>query len=245
MKLPTPTVWKTIFRADFQGEISYLTTGPQVASSITGYPNWEIDGAKITLYDWQKRRSAQMDIGYFAIEQDSGDLELETSSIDRLLEIVPDKLLVKNYVRLGYRRKYLFEVEMEFDSLVAIMNTKFLRQAELASVLPAISDSLFVFNSYISPYRYAITFAPVRKSEMLRALEHNRQYHLNPRAKAKDLEKLSESYPLVSMLADIDFFKVSENIPITEVVPFLLKAREEMKRITTSLSQYCFGPATD
>ena len=245
MKLPSPTVWKTLFRAHFPPNLSYFSIFTNIASSIAGYPNWEMDGAKVTLIDWEKRRNAMLDYQSFAIEQDSGDLELETASIENLLARVPKELGLKELTRLGYRRKYLLAVEISFESLVAIMNTKLLRQAELGEFLPAISDSLFVFNSAGKPYSYNITIAPVRKTELLRALEFNQQFHLNPRGKAKDYEKVAEAHPNTAMLIDVDFFQSEARIPLESIISFLTQGRHEMQRITTALAAYCFSAAPE
>ena len=150
------------------------------------------------LYDWEHRRSANIDFQSFGFEQDGNDLESETRFIDHLLQIVPGRLGLKEFVRLGLRRKYLFETEMSFESVLTILNTKLLRQDELSHFLPKITDSMFVFNSIGKPFGYHITVGPARRGELRQLLEVNQDFHLDPRAKATDFARLKERYPETS-----------------------------------------------
>ncbi len=241
MKL-RPTVWKTIFRATFRPSLGYFAAYTNTAQAIEGYPNWEVDGTRVSLRDWSKRRSVSLEHNSFGFEQDSGDEELESQSIDQLLKIIPSSLGILEFARLGYRRKYLVEVEMSFDSLLAILNTRVLRP-ELSGVLPRSTDCVYRYDSVGNPYSYFIWLAPVRKSELFRALEFNHEHHLNPKEKGKDWERIHHSHPETALLLDIDFFQ--KDAKGHEAANFIITTRQQLEKITNDFVGYCFSTEPD
>jgi len=240
MKSPSPVAYKTIFRADFKPFLGFFGIFADAAQALEGYPDWMMDGPKVTVYDWAKRRSVIVEHTSFGFEQDSGDQNLETESIDQVLTILPKRFGIREFTRLGYRRKYLVPLEMSFESALAILNTKMLRQEELGSILPAPTDCLYRFDCVGKEQKFFITIAPARKREFLRVLEFNQQFHLNPRGRAKDFEKIQETYPETALMLDIDCFQMGDAIKQEALVNFVLNARKQLEKIATDFNGYCF-----
>jgi hypothetical protein len=239
-KIPNPAPHKTIFRADFVAGLDYVTLFTTAATQIKGYPTWEVEGGRVTLRDPANRRSAGLDVGIILYEQDSGNQDCELKSLDEILAIWPKALGIKEYRRLGLRKKFLLQEEGAFEQLVALLNSRAFRLEELGRFLPKIGDSMMRFDCVEEPYRFHMTVAPVRRNEIFAAMEFNRT-HLDPQKVGKDAQKINDEYPATAIFVDLDFYQSGVNIKAEAVNQFLIAGRKRLDEIAQNWAKFLFG----
>jgi hypothetical protein len=236
-KISNPVVYKIIFRADFPVTLDYVASFGSVAAKLKGYPTWEVEAGKVMLHDPEKCRSATLDAGAIIYEQDSGDENSALQSIDDILRTWPQLLNISEYRRLGFRKKYLISGKFAFDQLVALVNSRAFRLEDLTTFLPKIEDSYMRFDCIEEPYRFHIGLGPVRRREILSAMEFNRN-HLNPNTARKDLQKINDDYPETAAFLDLDFFQMDGKMKAESVNSFLIAGRKRLDQISEKWAEF-------
>lgn len=242
-KFPTPIPYKTIFQARYKAELKFYNLYISAAQQFPEYADWVTDRFKITLKDYNNHCSLTIAHNSFGYEQDSTDVDLEIKNISRTIERLPTALDVGSFLRLGYRQLYLISVDMPFESLVSIMNIKFFSQNnKLRQIIPStVEDLMFRFNTSEEQYKHHISLGPIRKAEIPQWINFNADNHLNALTAEEDYRIIEQKYPETAVFIDIDFFQLSQQIPGSELLPFLDIARQKVREIATGLSEYLFS----
>jgi len=150
-------------------------------------------------------------------------------------------LEIENFIRLGFRRKYLVRVDMPFESLVTILSVKLLSQDErLRDIMPQkVEDIMYRVDSSEEQYRFHFTIGPVSKQEIPHYLTYNREHHLNPETADEDYQAIVEEYPEVAVFMDIDIYW-SEEKELKDAAYFVDNARDKLHQIVIGLTNYLF-----
>src|SRR5947209_2982900 len=121
-----PVAYATIFQAKFEPKISYFQSVFGTAARLEDYPHWHTDTVTASMRDFAHRRSATFNFGWIGYRQDKNDIAQERASIHQLLEVGTSGLNVKKFSRVGFRRKYLAELDLEYKDLVGLVQAKLL-----------------------------------------------------------------------------------------------------------------------
>jgi len=241
MEKPVP--YKTIFQINYKPELKFYDLLIPSAQRLDEYPHWRTDVRTVILRDYDKHCSIIIGHKSFAYEQDSEDTDMEIKYIQRALEELPSSLQIEIFNRFGYRRKYLINVKMSFESLVSILHVKlFSQDAKLRNILPPhVEDLMYRLDFSDKPYRYHVTVGPVHKAEMPRYINYNLENHLDPQVREEEYKKIIENYPKVAVFIDIDFYQEGDKLKKDESTSFLKTARAKINEFANDLTEYLFN----
>jgi len=237
--MAAPQLFKTIFQARYAPRLRFFELLVPAAQRFSEYPHWRTNQIDVTLRDLEKRCSLALQSKLFAYDQDSGDAELAHGNISKAIEVLPAALEIESFTRLGLRRHYLCPVDLDFASLVTVLNVKLLAQDDrLREILPERSeDMLFRIDAAHEGDRYHITVAPVRKVEIPRALSFNEEQHLAPETAAAELAAIRAAYPEVAIYFDIDFYREGQ-MATDEAAQFLEAGEKAIEKLVTDMKNY-------
>ena len=189
--------YKTAFQvryAPFFGVFQRLM--PAAEKLAKDFPSWETDGVVVYLSDPGRRCSVKLEPDSSFFEQDSDDLGVEKRVCGSLNKAVKEDLKVESFLRIGYRQKSLVPVKMTFESLVKILDLKFLSQDEqFRQIMPPITDLMHRVDCFEDGTNYHITVGPVRGHEVPRFVGFNRERHLDKKTALTDYGAIAREYP--------------------------------------------------
>jgi hypothetical protein len=149
---------------------------PAAEKLAKDFPTWETDGVMVYLSDPGRRCSVKLEPDSSFFEQDSDDLGVEKGVCAALNKAVNEDLQVESFLRLGYRQKFLVPVQMPFESLVKILDLKFLSQDDqLRRIMPPVTDLMHRVDCFEDGTGYHITVGPVRDHEVPRFVGFNKE----------------------------------------------------------------------
>lgn len=238
-KSPAPKAFKTIFQARYAAKLGFYDRLMLAAEKLEEYPHWQTNRLEVLLKDPDHRCSLVIGSQAFAYDQDSSDPALEKARIETAVEQLPAALGIDSFVRLGLRRHYLAPVDMDFASLVAVVNVKLLSQDEaLRKVMPSrVEDLMYRVDAADDDYSYHITVGPVRRAEIPRLIGFDLENHLHPGTATAEMSKVLASYPEVATLFDVDLYRMGE-IATAEAAGFVKSGRTRIDELVAGLGEY-------
>lgn len=238
-KSPAPKVLKTIFQARYAAKLGFYDRLMAAAQKLEEFPHWQTNRLEVLLKDPDHRCSLVIGNQAFAYDQDSGDPELEKGRIGASVERLPEALGIESFVRLGLRRYYVAPVDMDFASLVAVVNVKLLSQDEaLRRVMPSrVEDLMYRVDVADDEYSYHIMVGPVRRAEIPRLVGFDLENHLHPETRPSEMSKILASYPEVAVLFDVDLYRMGE-IATAEATGFVESGRTRIDELVAGLGEY-------
>lgn len=238
-----PKLYKTIFQARYKPNLKFYELLYKAAQKFEDYPHWQTDKLAVTLRNFDKYCSLGIHHNSFSYDQDSDSISDEKHNLDKAVLELPINLDIKDFIRIGYRQKYLIEVDMSFQELVDILHLKYFSQnVELLKIIPAKSiDLQYVLDSTEDDLNFHIRIGPVRKDEIERHVEFNKQNHLDPAKAQEEYKRIVKLYPAVSIYFDIDIFKMDKKISIESGIPFIEDSRNRIKVMLDKFRKYIFS----
>jgi len=226
----------------YNAKLNFFDLFMPAAMQFDEYKNWETDRISIKLRDFEKHCSLLIRHRDFAYAQDSSDVEMEKERLGRTLKILPQALEIEHFIRFGYRRRYLSNLDITFESLIPILYVKLYSQNKtLRTVLSEKIDDLYYRLDFTEDlYQYHVTIGPVRREEIPKHIGYNIENHLEPKIRDKEYQKIIEGYPDVAVFTDIDFFRVGKKLKIEEAGTFVELARQKVHELANNLDNYIF-----
>ena len=233
-------LYKTIFEVRYEAKLTFYDLLLPAAQKMDEYPHWITDKLSITLKDFNKRCSLAIRHQNLAYNQDSDDIENEEKNIKKAMELLPKNLNISSFTRLGFRRHYLIPTPMRFNELNDILNVKLLLQNdELRKILPQrVDDFAYRLDCSDDTFKYHIYIGPIRKSEIPRWINFNKELHLDPKTQQKDYLEILEGYPDVAIFIDIDIYREKEEILVKDVIPLYKETRDSVDNMVSGLKNY-------
>jgi len=227
----------------YKPELKYIDLLLPAAQYLDGYQDWETDRLRVTLKNYDRHCSFVVEHRVFGYEQDSSDLNMDRDYIQQALQKLPPALQIQSFTRFGYRRQYLIEVDMSFESLVSVSNVKlFSQDSRLRQIMPAgVEDLMCWVDSVEEPYHYKFIVGPVRKQEIPQHIVYNFKNHLNPATALTEYPTIVAKYPEVALLVDIDFYQAAESLLVEDATPFVDVARQKVHKLANDLCEYIFA----
>jgi hypothetical protein len=239
----SPQLRKSIVQLRYKPRLNFYQFLMSAASKMEKYPDWQTNGLSVVLKDYGHLCSTAIDYASITYEQDSGNIELEEERTQNILDLLPPALGIKSFTRLGFRRQYLVPVEMDFESIVSVLNVKFLCQEEhLRSFLPPhVEDLVYRVDLRDEEYKYHLTLGPVHKNEISKFILFNRQNHLDPAKPEEEQLKIIGQFPSVALFIDIDFYREGVDLPVKDAYNFFSDGRDNVQVMAAKLSSYVFS----
>jgi hypothetical protein len=239
---PNPRLYKTIFEVRYPPKLEFFNVFIAAAQAFDGYPNWEVSSLAVSLRNFEKRCSLNIQHNRFAYDQDSDDPSVTDKYIKEALGKLPNAVKISSCVRFVFRRKYLIAVKMSFEELVKVLDLKFLSQdTRLKKILPHKTDDVaYIVNVADEVFKYHIRIGPLQKIETARHMEFSTENHLNPSSRAKYYSKIVDAYPDVSIIFDLDIYREEEDIPIKEASTFVEEAQNRIEGMVKNFRNYIF-----
>lgn len=247
MAVPVARLYKTIFEVRYKAKLKFYNLLMPTVEKFDTYPHWETNLLAITLRNYDDHCSLHVKHNRFGYEQDSGDEELDKNKIEEAISRLPPAFGINNFSRVGYRRLYLIPLEMKFNSLVTIIYTKLYSQdSKLQQILPKeIKDLMYRIDSLDTFGKYHFTMGAVKKAEIPKYINYNKESHLDPKTREQDYVKIYEHYPEISLFIDVDTYRdvesADEAISLAEVNDFIEKSRRRIPEIVVQMSEYLFA----
>lgn len=240
--IPNPKIYKTIFQARFNPKLSFFEKMVSSSKKFSEFPHWQADGISVVLRDYEKKCSLAIRHNQFNFDHDTGDEKDQESNITKMLETLPESLDVTSFIRLGFRRQYLTNVQMHFGELVSIMNLRFLSQnKKLKELLPKqLDDIAYSIVSSEEGMKFNISLGPVRKHEIPNRILFNKEHHLDPKSSQKDYIGIIDNYPETAVFMDIDCYRSEKDIPSNESLEFYKTAQKRIDEMVGNVNDYIF-----
>jgi hypothetical protein len=218
----------------------------EAAERLTEYPHWRTNSLDVTLRDPAQHCSLLIKHSFFAYSQDSSDLQLEQTRIDRAIETLPHELGVETFTRLGFLRRYLLAVPMDFHSLVSVMNVKLLSQDErLRTVLPPrLDDLMYRIDASDGDDRYHITAGPVHRAQVPALIDVNVKEHFAAEDAQEQLGAMEACYPDVGVFFDVDYFREGAT-PRNDAAGFVSTGRDAVHQLVVNLGEYILSASAE
>jgi hypothetical protein len=243
VKPQRPRLYKPIFLATYKPHLNYYSVFRSAAAKLSGYPDWTTDFTSITLQDFDHRCSLTIQHNSFGFSQDSDDVKNEEARLKEALDVLPQELKIKTFVRLGYRRQYLVPVDMSFEALVSIIGLKLLsHDQQLEQIIPGqTKDLLYRIDCVEGDYRYHLHLGPLRRAEIPRWIVFEADNHLAAAVRSDQLRQIVSGYPEVSTLIDIDMYRAADNISDAEAKTFIPHAQKKVDELALRFHEYLFS----
>lgn len=221
---------KTIFQIQYEPKLCFYDRLYKHDEISCKFPHWLTDRLKVILKDYEKKHSLLIGHNSSIFESDLFDAKIEEDIISLLLSQITKFVDDNTFSRAGLRRFYLIKQEMSFDELVEILNLKIF-SIEFKDIFSnPINDSSIVIVSNIGDYQFRLTLGPMRRNEIPRYIKYNIDNHLDtePNTRVKELSKIFESYPDVSLYIDVDFFVEQKELKQTDIITFWAISKKEI-----------------
>lgn len=242
-----PEVRKTIFQLLYKPRLQFYDLLMSAASRLDQYEDWQTNRLNVELRDYEAHCSVTIDHTGITYEQDPGKTEVEAERIEQLLQVLPPALEVSSFIRFGYRHQYLIPVSMEFESLVSVMDVKFLSQDErLRELMPSkVEDLLYRVDAKEENHRYHVHIGPVRKAEVPQYIVFNRPNHLDPKKPEEERLAIIGQPPDVAVFIDIDLFRDGEGLSVKDAHAFREEAPRKVHHLATDIGSYVLSTTLD
>lgn len=239
-----PLLQKSVFLVNHKPNIGFYDLMFSTAQKFDSiFPHWRTDRIKLTLFDPIKHFSLTTGFDFFAYAQDRASIENEQEQIKQALEVLPEALNIAGVKRFGLRRFYLTQVNMDFESLVAILNVKLLSQDEkLHKILPfSPIDLSYILITSDGTYTCRTVIGPLHKAEIPTYINIDKDHHLDVKTKEEQYIEILKGYPDVSVLTDIDFSCEGTDINIKDANEFVQIGNKTITKLVNELNSYLFS----
>lgn len=245
--IPELQLQKNLFEVRYAPKLNFFHLMHPAAQKLTGYPHWEVSQLAVTLRNFEQLCSLSIQHNRFVYDQDADQNREEKTYIQDALEHLPTALEITAYTRLGLRRRYLLPTTMSFRELVAVMDLKLFSQNErLKVVMPSrTEDLMYRVDGADGDLKFHVQTGPVKKEEVPRYLEFNRNDHLDPAMHEETYLSIIDTYPDVAVFVDIDVYRQQERIPVDEAFTFWEAAQERVKSMTKGFGAYLFDSSIE
>src|SRR4030042_5600328 len=222
-KKTLPDLWlmKSIFQVRYPAKMQIFDLLTLVQEKLQDkYEHWRTDRLSLTLHDFKKLCNLVINHQSITYEQDSGnqgiEQDIENENIEIILSQLVGMLKIDSFERLGFRKKYIMPVRMDFTELVTVLNFRlFSQEAELLKFLPkSFTDLLCAIDAEEGDLKFHIKVGPVKKKEIIQYMEFNQGLHLEQKNRNENFLKISSAYPDVAILLDIDIYDDRKNNPV-------------------------------
>ena len=241
-KTPAPKPSKLIYQVQIKPELGFFDLVRNAAAQLSGYPDWETDGLSVVLKDTAKRRSLALRHNAVTYDQDTDDPTDEETGIKQVEEALT-YLKIKSAVRFGFRRFYLASVNGTYDELVALTNLKLLSQDEkLLSLLPPkIEDLFYRIDGSDDKNQYRLMAGPIKRDQIPQWIPFNKDANFDAKTKEQTYAEVLASCPEIAVFGDVDVFRKSDGLAITDATQFVHEARLAADKLMRDLNQYIFS----
>jgi hypothetical protein len=237
-----PILYKTIFQIRFKPKLKFQ---PVIFSELEAieadYGDWQTDGSTTVLNNFERRCSLLLRLDLIHFEQDSESSETEAKGIGHALAVARDHFGLKVLERTALKRSYLLPIEeLNFQSLVAILNVKLLSQeTALRRAVPGTAkDLMYRVDMREGNRQYNLLAGAVKKEEVPKFMPFNANFSLKPEGRAQEHAKILDAYPPLSLLFDIDYFQQDPKPNMDEAEPFVAAAMERSLGAAQGLATY-------
>lgn len=234
--------YRTIVRLDYKPTLDFYGKLHSLATSIEDYPDWATNGLSVTLRDYRSNCSVFMGFRHLSYNRDLGGPEDEEARIRNVLERAISTLQKEDYNRLGFRRRYVYEVSMKFDELVALVTDKLLAQNDQIreAICPLPTDVAYVVNFAADESATAhLRVCPARRSELEGLLEPNREDNFPVEKKSLPGDELYAECADISLYIDIDYYR--ERLKHEDVLAAFEAGIRFHDKLTRNLVAYLLG----
>ncbi len=240
--LPELQLQKSLFEVRYAPKLDFFHLMHSAAQKLTGYPHWEVSQLAVTLRNFEQLCSLSIQHNRFVYDQDADQNRNEQTYIQDALEHLPTALEIAAYARLGLRRRYLLPTTMSFAELVAVMDLKLFSQNErLKAIMPSRTEDVnYRVDGADNDLKFHVQAGPVRKEEVPRYLDFNRNDHLDPTTREETYHTIIKAYPDVAVFVDIDIYRQQECIPVGEALAFWEQAQKQVKTMVKDFWVYLF-----
>lgn len=234
---------RLMFEGRYKPELAYFTLADRAAADFQKqYPEWRrTPNTGITLSDYAHRCILAIRHQSFAYMQDSDDRALATGRLERILQELPPALQLPAYNRLGLRHSVLVPVEMNFESLVAIMTVKlYVDVGPLRNALPGkIDDLLYRLDGSEGDRKFHLTIAPVKRAEIsAKIVDLANAGTVDPKKMQETIKETEESYPAVAVFFDVDVYREEAQIGVESASSFVAAASQRIDRMVRDTTEY-------
>lgn len=241
-------------------ELQFFERMYRIAQSAEGFIHWETDRITVVLKDLENFCSWQIAHNAIVYEQDNRDENLEKKQLNENTLLLLDQFESLRLLRLGYRRRYLLPIDLEYSKLVNLFEIKlYSGENEFMNMLPGkIEDILFRVNMAEGKKKFNLTAAPIWKSQIPQMLQINKDRHFSHEGAEKKYAEFLDSLPSIAIFFEMETYEESENPLISIKTPyasytelstknilhFFDNARVETSKTVLSVAQYLLGEAT-
>jgi len=234
---------KIVFNANIKPSIDFFSKQYELLKKFKeDFPNWEVTGFNFTSQDRENHCSAMVTHKNIIFEIDDANNKIEFSKkIIKKILVEYNKLLhIELFLRLGFRF-FIFipMLEIEKEELADIIQSKlFINNSELSTILSEkLTDLAYIRDYNKDGFLYHFKCGPMPKEQIPAWVDFGQnKYRFNT---PKDFKEYLDSFPEMSIFIDIDCYK--QNIPFTDMEPFLVKAIDNCIKTSTSIKKYILG----
>lgn|GEM_PF-2574355 len=235
---------KTILDLRYKPTLKHYELLFPAAQALDEYPHWKTDGSKITLADYERHCSITITHNVFNYHQDLDKNPDQSNYIERALTELPRLLEISSFARFGFRQKYLFETPMGFEEVCGVLNIRLFSQDDKLEELlpPTVEDLAYILDCADGDTHFHVKIGPLKKEEVPRRVGFSKDFHLAPENSQREFFQIEDSYPLVSILLDIDVYRYSKkiDIPVEDAIPFYKDAKSRVRTMVDDLTKYLF-----
>lgn len=239
---------KTVFQLRFKADMRLLNTLPDVLTPLMSadFENIKAGTGQLVITDWNQHRSYTAEITSLTYMQDTPDFNCASQSITQMCERAVPLLDAQTFLRFGYLKRATCSVddlEISFEQLVKIMDTKFLSQdPTLKRLLPHVADVMYRVNVTDEEDEVQVTVGPARKAQVSSLINFN-QEHFEGERGFVELARKEEGLPETSIFIAIDFSRRSESLSSAQVESFRASSELKVKELTRDIVDYILESA--
>lgn len=234
-----PVLYKTIFRIDYKAQLKFYELLYSSSQKLEGYPDWETTALSILLLNLDDHCSVGLNLKSISYEQDLGNNEICLKRVKDLIATMPEELQINSFTFFGFRQIYLIPVSMLYESLVTVINKKLYSQNEqIKKIFPQkLTDIMYRMDYSEDDYTIHLTLGPTFKEQSNDLIQINRK-HFKQNEIEKKIKEIYDSYPKTSILVDLDFVKLKNNLKLEEIVKNVDYVKSNIESMITKLIGY-------
>lgn len=233
---------KTIFRADYLPTLGFYDNLYALARKFEGYPDWMTDRLSVTLQNFENHCSLNLTHASYVYTQDiKGKSDEDDRRIRQVITVAADSLDQKEYRRIGFRRMYLYEVEMKFENLVSLVASKFLIENEeiKAGICPLAQDMSYVVNFSENSAEIKLRAGPISRDELELHLQPDRNNNFPVRDRLMPGVEIYRDCPAVGLFVDLDYSQ--QHVKLADSLKVYEAALGLHEKLTRNMVRYIFG----
>lgn len=234
--------YKTIFRADYAPALKFYDKLYALAQGFSDYPDWWTDRLRVVLQNFNRHCSLHLGHNLYVYAQDTKGVQKDDDPrIRRAVETFSEALEVPEYRRLGFRRMYLYTVDMKFENLVSLVALKLLAQNKEieAGICPHPEDVAYVVDYTEGPSKIKLRVGPMKKEDLELHMQPDRRNNFAPQEQSMTGLDIYADCPEVSLFVDIDYSR--ESVVKGQGLQFYEEALAFHVKLTGNVVNYVLG----